>query len=138
MTEEELDNLSTEARLIAYVQEGPFSPEIERLRSRIAEVKTIELERKDLLYKLILLIDIMKCDVACFYYKKQDGTVREAYGTIKNSIIEYYLSLSGQRNKTNKEKAPSPSVITYFDIYKLEWRCFKIENIIRIDTSYVI
>ena len=58
-----------------------------------------------------------------FYYQKVDGSIREAYGTLKAGLVPQTL---GTGRKT------SPTVQTYFDTEKQEWRCFKIANLMRI------
>jgi len=54
-----------------------------------------------------------------FYYQKADGSIRKAIGTLKG--------VSGGAKKITK---PSYKTMTYFDIEKQDFRCFKIENFI--------
>lgn len=65
----------------------------------------------------------MRFGIVKFYYQKVDGTIREAYGTLKSGIVPETLG-TGRRT--------SPTVQTYFDTEKNEWRCFKIANLMRI------
>ena len=58
-----------------------------------------------------------------FYFQKIDGSIREAYGTLKADLCPQTQG-SGRK--------PCPSVQTYFDTEKQEWRCFKIANLLRI------
>lgn len=58
-----------------------------------------------------------------FYFQKVDGSLREAYGTLKESLLP---STTGSNRKQNV------SVQTYFDTEKQEWRCFKVANLVRI------
>lgn len=55
-----------------------------------------------------------------FHFSKVDGSIREAYGTLKDGAVP---ETSGHR-KTNE------SVQTYYDTEKAAWRCFKKANLI--------
>lgn len=55
-----------------------------------------------------------------FYYQKVDGSIREAFGTLKSSLVP---PTSG-----NGRKAPD-TVQVYFDTEVGEWRCFKKANL---------
>lgn len=57
-----------------------------------------------------------------FYFQKIDGSIREAYGTLNEGMVP----ATGGNRKTN------PTVQTYFDTEKGEWRCYKIANLMRI------
>lgn len=52
-----------------------------------------------------------------FFYKKVDGSMRQAFGTLEASRMP-------QTSSESKRK-PNASVFTYFDTEKNEWRCFK-------------
>lgn len=56
-----------------------------------------------------------------FYYKKVDGSMRQAFGTLEASRMP-------QTSSESKRK-PNASVFTYFDTEKNEWRCFKRFNL---------
>lgn len=58
-----------------------------------------------------------------FYFQKVDGTLREAYGTLKTDLIPETKGDARKRNDT---------VQVYFDTEKSEYRCFKKANLIRI------
>ena len=58
-----------------------------------------------------------------FYFQKVDGSIREAYGTLKSTLVP---AVTGNGRK------PNDSVQTYFDTEKNEWRCFKKANLLRI------
>lgn len=58
-----------------------------------------------------------------FYFQKVDGTLREAYGTLKTDLIPETKGDDRKRNDT---------VQVYFDTEKSEYRCFKKANLIRI------
>lgn len=57
-----------------------------------------------------------------FYYQKVDGSVREAYGTLKSSMMP---PISG-----NDRRLKNPTVQVYYDTEKQEWRCYKVANLI--------
>lgn len=65
----------------------------------------------------------MKQKIVKFYFKKVDGSVREAYGTLKENLMP---ATSGDNRKKND------TVQVYFDTEKQEYRCFKKANLINI------
>jgi hypothetical protein len=58
-----------------------------------------------------------------FYYQKVSGEVREAYGTLKESIMP---ATQGTGRKTND------TVFTYFDTERESWRSFKKANLLNV------
>ena len=58
-----------------------------------------------------------------FYFKKVDGSLREAYGTLSERIVPPTMGCDRKRNDT---------VQTYFDTEKHEYRCFKKANLLSI------
>lgn len=58
-----------------------------------------------------------------FYFKKVDGTIRQAFGTLNENLLP-------ETKGDNKRR--SEDVQTYFDTEKQEWRCFKKCNLLRI------
>lgn len=58
-----------------------------------------------------------------FSYKKADGTIREAIGTLKN--LPSGITFGGKR-----VTKPSYKTVVYFDTDKNAFRSFKIENLI--------
>lgn len=65
----------------------------------------------------------MALGIVKFYFQKVDGSIREAYGTLKADLLP---------DTQGSERRPNPTVQTYFDTEKSEWRCFKRANLIRI------
>jgi hypothetical protein len=65
----------------------------------------------------------MKQRIVKFYFQKVDGSIREAYGTLKENLIP---ATGGNNRKKND------TVQVYFDTEKQEWRCFKKANLISI------
>lgn len=58
-----------------------------------------------------------------FYYQKVYGEVREAYGTLKESIMP---ATQGTGRKAND------TVFTYFDTERESWRSFKKANLLNV------
>lgn len=58
-----------------------------------------------------------------FYFQKVDGSLREAYGTLKAELIPQTKGDERKRNNT---------VQVYFDTEKQEYRCFKKANLIKL------
>ena len=58
-----------------------------------------------------------------FYYQKVDGSIREAYGTLKSDLIP---AIAGSDRKKND------TVQVYYDSERESWRCFKKANLISI------
>ena len=65
----------------------------------------------------------MKKRIVKFYFQKVDGSIRQAYGTLKENLIPATAGSDRKRNDT---------VQTYYDTEKGEWRCFKKANLISI------
>lgn len=57
-----------------------------------------------------------------FYFQKVDGTLREAYGTLKSELVP----------ETMGEKKTNDTCQVYYDTEKCKWRCFKKANLIKI------
>lgn len=73
-------------------------------------------------WKNIKLKAAMKLGIVKFYFQKVDGTIREAYGTLRETLLPATQQTSSR--KTN------PTTQTYYDTEKQEWRCFKKANLI--------
>lgn len=71
----------------------------------------------------IKLTAAMRQRIVKFYYRKVDGTVREAYGTLKESLLPSSKGVDSRKK--------SDTVQTYFDTEKSEYRCFKKANLIK-------
>lgn len=65
----------------------------------------------------------MKQRIVKFYFTKVDGSVREAYGTLKENLIP---ATSGDNRKKND------TVQVYFDTERQEYRCYKKANLLNI------
>lgn len=65
----------------------------------------------------------MKKRICKFYFQKVDGSIREAFGTLCESIMP---ATQGTGRKTNE------TCQVYFDTEKGEYRCFKKANLLRV------
>ena len=70
------------------------------------------------------LIAQMKHRIVRFYFRKVDGTIREAYGTLKENLLP--------ENKGTDNRKKSDTVQVYFDTEKSEYRCYKVANLVKI------
>lgn len=66
----------------------------------------------------------MKGKIVKFYFKKVDGSVREAYGTLNEKLMP---AITG----TDK-RAKNDTVQTYYDTERQEFRCYKKANLLNI------
>lgn len=69
------------------------------------------------------LMGQMKNRIVKFYFLKVDGTVREAYGTLKSELVP-------KTGKSNRAK--NDTVQCYYDTERQNWRSFKKANLIKI------
>lgn len=74
-------------------------------------------------WRNIKVKSMMKNMIVKFYFQKVDGSIREAYGTMKENLIPATAGSDRRKNDT---------VQVYFDTEKGEWRCFKKANLISI------
>lgn len=65
----------------------------------------------------------MRKGIVKFYFRRVDGTVREAYGTLDGRLVP--PSAAGATRKRN------PSVQAFWDSEKGMWRCFKKANLVK-------
>lgn len=71
-------------------------------------------------WELIKLKYAMMRGVVKFSYKRVDGTIRAAVGTLQDLHAKYGFQGTAKTNKT----------MVYFDLEMGAFRCFKIENLI--------
>nr|DAV59067.1 MAG TPA: hypothetical protein [Caudoviricetes sp.] len=64
----------------------------------------------------------MQTDVVKFYFQKVDGSIREAWGTLREDIVS---PVNG-----NPHHKKNDTVQVYFDTERQEWRCFKRLNLV--------
>ena len=70
------------------------------------------------------LVAAMRSRIVKFYFQKVDGSIREAYGTLRADLIPATTGNDRKRNDT---------VQAYFDTEKQEYRCFKRLNLVAIN-----
>ena len=63
----------------------------------------------------------MQLGIVKFYYQKVDGSLREAYGTLKSDLVP--------ETKETGRKSPV-TCQTYYDTERQEWRCYKLANLV--------
>lgn len=66
----------------------------------------------------------MKTRIVKFYFVKVSGEIREAYGSLADSVIP---TIEGNSNRRQND-----SCQIYYDTEKESWRCFKKANLLRI------
>jgi len=69
------------------------------------------------------LIAQMKHRIVRFYFRKVDGTIREAYGTLKESMLPPTRGTGRKANETLQ---------TYYDTERQEYRSFKLANLVEV------
>lgn len=74
-------------------------------------------------WRNIKLRAAMKQRIVKFYFQKVDGSIREAYGTLKETLVPATSENNRKKNDT---------VQVYYDTEKEEYRCFKKANLISI------
>lgn len=79
------------------------------------------------------LHEILKEGIAHFWFKKNDGSMRSAYGTLNMTIIERHGGIT--EGEERKSKAFTGAV-PYYDLEKDAWRSFKADAIQEIDFAY--
>ncbi|MDR0331845.1 MAG: SH3 beta-barrel fold-containing protein [Dysgonamonadaceae bacterium] len=62
---------------------------------------------------------------AKFLYLKKDGTIRQAYGTLLEKVVEKNINGFGYSKKYDGLQA-------YYDVEEQAWRSFRYENLITI------
>jgi len=78
------------------------------------------LKKAWLLFKLRVK---MQTQIVEFFYQKIDGSIRQAFGTLKESV---FANVKGAERKSNE------FTFTYYDTEKGEFRAFKTYNLVSI------
>ena len=55
-----------------------------------------------------------------FFFEKKDGTLREAVGTVNETLIPV-------EHLPKNLKEPSPLVVNFYDLENKGWRCFSVD-----------
>lgn len=77
------------------------------------------------------LRELLKSDLATIVFTKIDGTKREMHCT----LMPEYLPPPKPLNP-NIKYGPSPAIITVWDLEQNDWRSFKFDSILSIETDY--
>lgn len=96
---------------------------IDRLDEKKSEKKQIREKRSKDLARLKRLL---KNGVVEFSYKKKDGSLRKAKGTLKDELLPE--TDKGDERKRNLSK----DCFYYFDLKKDDYRCFLRDNFVEI------
>jgi hypothetical protein len=74
----------------------------------------------------------LRAGIAHFTFKKADGSVREAYGTLAPGLIPERPMTTEQAEAklANKPKPENPNVQTYYDLGAQDWRAYTISKVI--------
>lgn len=100
-----------------------------RSATRDNDLATSKILRFDDLYKAL------KEGITHFWYRKADGSLRSAYGTLDMGIIERH---GGVPEGEEREGRPFNGTLSYYDLEKDAWRCFKVDLVQEIDFGYGI
>ena len=75
-------------------------------------------------WQVVRLRSALHAGITRFTFQKQDGEVREAFGTLNPSLFQY--------EHKGSDRAESPTAIRYFDLEKGAWRSFRAERILKV------
>ena len=74
------------------------------------------------------LIEELRKRIVRFSYRKTDGTIREAIGTLKPGV----LTMLSASSKSKPRSQGNRGCVVYFDLDREDWRCFCPEHFITI------
>lgn len=81
--------------------------------------------------EVMLLEERMLERAVAFQFKKKDGTIRNAIGTLCRSLMKQADGTFWEPKGADK---PCPaSVVRFFDCDKMEWRCFSVGSLIAVE-----
>ncbi len=81
------------------------------------------------------LIDSMYEGIVHFCFRKVDGTARSAYGTLNLDILYRHQALDNNPSN-NSSRGSRIGVVSYYDLEKDSWRCFRADSIEYVDSEY--
>ena len=79
------------------------------------------------------LYELLREGVAHFWFRKADGSLRSAYGTLNVAIIERHNGIPEGEARSGR---PFSGAVSYFDLEKDAWRSFRADSIQEVDFSY--
>ncbi len=77
---------------------------------------------------------MMASEIVHFTYVKNDGTLRRAYGTRDPAVIRPHCGEPARRGEADRPLR----TFAYFDMVRDDWRAFRPESIVEIDSNYQI
>lgn len=92
----------------SYLKKGIFTNMSQALRAAWAKFK---------------IVSRLKSSVVNFTYRKANGELREAIGTLRDGNFQYETKGSNRKEK--------PDVISYYDLGVQGWRAFRIERLVQ-------
>lgn len=90
-------------------------------------------EAQNVMLRFEGLYKLLHEGVAHFWFRKNDGTLRSAYGTLLMDIVSRH---GGVPDSDGKSPRPFSGAVSYFDLEKDSWRSFRIENLQEVDLVY--
>ena len=87
-------------------------------------------------WSLVRLREQLKNGIVTFTFFKQDGSLRDAKGTLHELLIPDDKKPKG--DMSDSAAKPNNKSIAYFDLDKQEWRAFSIDKFIGFVTVYEI
>ena len=81
--------------------------------------------------EIMLLQEKMMEQAVKFQFKKKDGSMREAVGTLKR---EKMIQEDGKVWEPVGEQKPEvPTLVKYWDMTVQGWRCFNVFNLVKVE-----
>ena len=109
----------------------------ESFKSKIAgwiHSQTADYDRaRDQVLRFNDVYDMLREGITHFWFRKGDGSLRSAYGTLDMTIVERH---GGVPKEKESEDRPINGTVSYFDLEKDAWRCFKADAVQEIDFDY--
>jgi len=85
----------------------------------------------------IMLLESRMIETAVkFQYKKRDGSVRDAVGTLNRDLMvleDGSLWQPAPKKEGAKPRAVNPNIFGYFDLDKKTWRSFVMSDLIAVE-----
>lgn len=81
--------------------------------------------------QLMLLQEEMLHSAVCFQYRKKDGTVRNAVGTLSRCLMK--MADGKLWEPVGEAKPEVPENFRYWDLEKQMWREMKVANFVRME-----
>lgn len=79
--------------------------------------------------------DRLREGIVHFWFLKNDGTLRSAYGTLVMDIIAKHGGIPESDERARRSPRDT-GVVSYYDLEKDAWRCFKADSIQEVDLEY--